>query len=74
MSNHRTAWDIVARVESHCGESIKNRRLRLHIIDMLQREIDAKQRLEGNIRNVLSGDKTYDPDCQKAIALSRREE
>ena len=65
------ANDIIKRVEDHCGDTIKPKRLRFHIIETLQREINKRESLERRIHHVLNGAATYNPKTHKSIHLPK---
>lgn len=66
---HQSAYDVLKRIEDHCGKKVEGRRLRLHIASEIDRQMNARRSLERRIKAVLDGEETYDPGQKKAIYL-----
>ena len=64
------ASQIIKQVEAHCGEKITPRRVRFHIIESMQREIDQRINLTARINEVIDGADTFNPETHKAIRRS----
>ena len=72
MDKQDTGYDIVRRIEAHCGEQL-SKRMRIQIASSLQDEINRHRALRSKVMAVLDGAGTYDPRRQKPIALSKKE-
>lgn len=68
------AKELLKRLEEHKGREIdlNNHRDRTRFFSMLEREFDKRDAVVYNIRNVLSGQSTYDQTQYKVILDSNR--
>ena len=65
------ASQIIARIEAHVGLKIEPRRLRFHVIENLQREIDQRESMVSKINAVIGGFDVFDPNTHKPIRRSK---
>lgn len=64
----QTGYTILDEIEKHVGEKISNGRIRFHLVNAIQRLIDAKEKQSENIAKVLRGAGTFDPNTQRVIS------
>ena len=74
MKTNETGYDVLERLEDHCGEKIEcSSRVRFQITATFSRLLEADKKLRKNIESILNGDSTFNPSIQKTISLSKRE-
>lgn len=67
-----TGSEKLKELEKHCGENLTcSKRLRFQIESTIDRMLNEKVIMAANIKNVLDGFQTFDPQTQKAIYRSK---
>jgi hypothetical protein len=68
------AKEILEKIEEHRGRKLdlNNNKDRMTFFSSIQRDIDKKDAIIGNIKNCLSGQSTYNQSIYKVIIDSRK--